>query len=239
MLLRGIHFRARVAAAATVLTLGALHVTHAHTAGGSALLRTNAAFCLAAQYLMADTTETPTVELHGDFESFKKSKTSIAPFGIHQFVQYADDRQSLPTRISCKLKTVDHLQNEYGAQAAGPTQLSCRDLNAIMVRNVFAAMSKEEQARVAIPLARIWLEPDLNSVLGSKWVADYQHVWQAADGGLHLFAKTLHVPYEHWLWRFAPERFRGVYYCHLVAPEYLRALVLGESTAPSLAEGET
>ncbi len=239
MLFKGTHFRLRIAVWATILTVAAVAATGAQATGGAAMTRSNDAFCLAAQYLMADTTKTPTVEVHEDFESFKKSKTSIAPFGIHQFVQYADDRRSLPMRISCKLKTVDHLQSALGAQAAGPTQLACRDLNALMVRNVFAAMSSEDRARVQIPMARIRLEPDVNTVLGSRWVADYQHVWQDAEDELHLTAKTLHVPYEHWLWRFAPERFRGVYYCHLVAPEYLRALVLGERAAPAASEGDS
>ena len=210
-----------------VLLLAGQVEAGAHTA----LTRTNDAFCIAAQYLLADTTQNAQIEIHSDFESFKKSKTSIAPLTIHQYVQYAADDSRRPLRISCKLATVDHLQSAFGAAAAGP-QHSCQDLNHLMVDQVFAALTTEEHARVKLPPESFSFEPDLNTVLGSKWVADYQYIWQDADGSVHLLAKALHVPYQHWLWRFAPERFRGVYYCHLVAPEYLRAIMLGAVVAP-------
>ncbi|MBK6599682.1 MAG: hypothetical protein IPG25_18080 [Proteobacteria bacterium] len=232
-----IHRQSR-AALGVGLLMFALCSAPVQAASGAALTRTNGGFCLAAQYLLSETTETPSVELQTDFKAFQKSKTSVTPFTIQQFVQYADDESQQPRRISCKLKTADHLQHAFGAQAAGPAQHSCRDLNHLMARNVFAALTEEQRARLQFPLEQIRLEPDLNTVLGSKWVADYQFVWRDADG-LHLLAKALHVPYEHWLWRIAPERFRGVYYCHLIAPEYLRALMLGDVSAPNPAAGDS
>jgi hypothetical protein len=196
------------------------------------LAATNDSFCEVAQYLISSTTQKPTTVVHKDYEAFKKSKTSVTPLEIHQFVTYADAAGTQPMRISCKLKTVDHLVSQFGATGAGPQQNTCRDLNHIMVRNVYATLVLEGQADVKFPLERIRLEPDDNHFMGSAWVSDYQSVWGTPDGGMHLLAKTLHVPYTHWLWQFAPEKFRGVYYCHLVAPEYLRALMLGQVAVP-------
>ncbi len=202
-------------------------------AGSAPLANTNAAFCEVAQYLISNTAQRPRNVMHGDYESFKKSKTRIEPFETHQFVSYADAAHTQPMRISCKMKTVDHIVAHYGAAAAGPIQNTCRDLNHRIANNVFAALTEEQRARAKYPLAKIVLEPDRKHLMGSKWVSDYQSLWATPDGTLHLLAKALHVEYTDWIWRWAPERFRGVYYCHLVAPEHLRAMILGEQSAPA------
>jgi hypothetical protein len=220
--------RGALSVAALVMLLGVAPPAKA----GLPLATTNDSFCEVAQYLISSTAQKPANVIHKDYESFKKSKTSIAPFEIHQFVTYADAAGTQPMRISCKLKTVDHLVAQFGATAAGPQQNTCKDLNHIMARNVYATMVLEGATDVKFPLERIRLEPDDNHFMGSAWVSDYQSLWGTPDGGMHLLAKTLHVPYTHWLWQFAPEKFRGVYYCHLVAPEYLRALMLGQVAVP-------
>jgi hypothetical protein len=210
-------------------------VSVSETGAAAPLAATNDSFCEVAQYLISNTAQKPRNVVHADYESFKKSKTSIDPFETHQFVTYADADKRSPQRISCKLKTVDHLASRFGAAAAGPVQNTCRDLNHRIARSVFATIPEGARASLKYPLDKIRLEGDVNSLMGSKWVADYQHVWAAPDGRLHVFAKTLHVEYTDWLWRWAPEKFRGVYYCHLIAPEYLRALMLGAAQAPAKA----
>jgi hypothetical protein len=199
---------------------------------GTALTRTNDSFCEIAQYYSADTARKPATVVHADFDSFKKSKTQIEPLEIHQFVQFANDDRKAPRRISCKLKSRDHLVSHYGAAAAGTVQHTCRDLHHRMVRNVFESLSAAERARVRFPLERIRLEPDTKTLRGSAWVTEYSYVWEHAGDDLHLAAKALHVDYTDWRWRLAPEKFRGVYYCHLIAPEYLRAILLGTESPP-------
>jgi hypothetical protein len=49
----------------------------------------------------------------------------------------------------------------------------------------------------------------------------------------HLLARTLRVDWQNRWLAWAPGRLRGAYFCHLVAPEYLRRLVLGEARAPA------
>jgi hypothetical protein len=198
------------------------------------LTATNERFCEVTQYLLANTTQRSENVVHPDYEAFKKSKTRVNPLQTHQFVLYADAARTQPTRVSCKMKTVDHLVLQFGVAAAGPAQNSCRDLNHRIARNVFQSLDATEQARAVFPLARIRLEPDQTVIVGSKWVSDFQHVWQSGNE-LHLFSKALHVDFTDWLWRLAPEKFRGAYYCHLIAPEYLRRIVLGEVAAPSQA----
>jgi hypothetical protein len=229
-------YESQVARRVTALFLGLATVVLASQANaGLPLTRTNDSFCEIAQYYIADTAKKPNTVVHADFDSFKKSKTKIDPLEIHQFVLYADDARLQPRRISCKFKSVDHLVTYYGAAAAGTRQHSCRDLHHRMTRNVFGSLSADERTRVRFPLERIRLEADVTTLLGSKWVADFSYVWETADGELHLASKALPVDYTDWLWRLAPEKFRGVYYCHLIAPEYLRAIMLGAESPPARA----
>ncbi|MCS6947512.1 MAG: hypothetical protein NZM12_07850, partial [Steroidobacteraceae bacterium] len=78
----------------------------------------------------------------------------------------------------------------------------------------------------------VMLDGDDVRVIGSGWIEPYEFAYIGNGGHLHLFAKALHVDWTDWRWRLAPERFRGALYCHLAAPEYIRALMLGEMTAP-------
>jgi hypothetical protein len=204
-----------------------------HATAATPLTRTNDSFCEIAQYFSANTARKAATVVHADFESFKKSKTRIAPLEIHQYVQYADSAKLQPRRISCKLKSVDHLVEHYGAADAGPEQRTCRDLHHRMALNVMQSLTPAEQAAGRFPLERIRLEGDRKTLLGSKWIADFSFVWASPDGDLHLASKALHVDYTDWVWRLAPEKFRGVYYCHLIAPEYLRAILTGQESPPA------
>jgi hypothetical protein len=77
------------------------------------------------------------------------------------------------------------------------------------------------------------LHEDENRVTGSSWTAPYQHVWGEGDR-VHVRAKALLVLWDDWRWKLAPDRFRGMHYCHLITSEYARALMLGQLRAPPL-----
>ncbi len=218
--------------ASAMLVAVAVAVFGSSAMAAAPLTQTNDSFCEIAQYFSANTARKAATIVHADFESFKKSKTRIEPLEIHQYVQYADTDRRQPQRISCKLKSVDHLVSRYGAADAGPEQRSCRDLHHRMVLNVVASLTSEERATLRFPLDRIQLEGDRKTLLGSKWIADFSYVWATPDGNLHLASKALHVDYTDWLWKIAPEKFRGVYYCHLIAPEHLRAILTGREPPP-------
>lgn len=191
-------------------------------------LASSAETCAIAQKAFTATSSPFEVVMHPDFESFKLSKSSARPFVIHGFVQ-TDASTGLPQRVSCKTKTADLLQETWGAQTARATDRSCRDLNRGTVMAVWQGLDPAQRASVTDRPDRILLEADTNAYMGSRWITDYPFVWRDEDGGLHIHAKALTVEWDDWKFAWAPDRLRGVRYCHLVAPEYLRAIMLGEA----------
>jgi hypothetical protein len=194
-------------------------------AGGLAV--TDEAFCTHAQQAMAGTQRPSTNVVHTDFVAFRKSKTTIRPLETHQFVQ-TEPGSSRPMRVSCKLKTPDQINLEYGARSAADAPKSCRDLHAGIVAAVYARLTPQQRAR-AIPREKVILEPDEWTILGSTWVKDFPFAYAGEGGRLHLASKSLHVDWTNRWFAWAPNSVRGVYYCHLAAPEYVKRLVLGDA----------
>lgn len=217
-------------------TLAALMLASALAAGTSAAgdravvampLTSGPDTCAIAQKEFAGAGLPFEVVMHPDFESFKLSKSSARPFVIHGFVQ-KEASTGLPQRVSCKTKTADLLQETWGADTATASGRSCRDLNRGTVMAVWNSLDARQRARVTDPPDRILLESDTNAYMGSRWITDYPFVWRDEGGLLHIHAKALTVEWADWKFAWAPDRIRGVKYCHLIAPEYLRAIMLGD-----------
>jgi hypothetical protein len=166
--------------------------------------------------------------VYPSYEGFKESKTKIDPIEIGQFV--ITDAIS-PTRISCKTKTSDHLQDRYGQDAAKGDK-SCADINRATMDAVYGALTDDEKAKLKIVRADVVIEPDQTVFMGSQWVEDYDFVYRGPEAKMHLLGKSLYVTWTNLAFKWAPERFRGVRYCHLIAPEYAKRLVLGEAQVP-------
>lgn len=194
---------------------------------------TSDSFCVGVQQALAGTNLPMRNDVHDTFESFKKSKVSIQPLTIHQFVLFDDSARTQPLRISCKTKTADQLNETYGANSATGGGAQCRDIHRAIVKSTWNGLTPEERARSADAPNRILLDADRNTYMGSRWVSDYDYVYRDAEGRLHLFAKTLHVAWDDWRFAWAPDRVRGVQYCHLIAPEHLRRIMLGEVSLPN------
>jgi hypothetical protein len=187
-------------------------------------------FCARAQALVAGTTRPTRVTVHEDYESFKESKAAIRPLEIHQYVLREEGTGRGAMRISCKLKSADQILEVYGAGAARPPDRSCADVNRATADAVYGSLGREEGARIAIPRERLHFDEDDNRLMGSRWVESYPFVYRS-DRGLHLAARSLHIDWTDVRFAWAPDRLRGVHYCHLIAPEYLRRLILGEVQA--------
>ena len=139
-----------------------------------------------------------------------------------------------PMRVSCKVKTPDHLNAEYGPGTATGRGVGCIDINRDTARGVYAGLEPAERARLKNPGSTLSFEPDEITFMGSSWVGEFPFAYTGQDGKLHLQAKALRVDWENVWLSWAPDRLRGALYCHLIAPEYLRRLILGETTAPAL-----
>jgi hypothetical protein len=187
-------------------------------------------FCGRVQQTFAGTTLEPRNTVYADYQAFRESKTVVRPLQTHQFV--LRDAGGVPLRVSCKVKTPDHLNAEYGPGTAQDRGVTCRDINRETARRVYAELGATDAKRVQVPLARVVFEDDETTFMGSGWVGPYEFAWGGTDGRLHILAKALRVDWDNVWLSWAPDRLRGAYYCHLVAPEYLHRLALGEMTAP-------
>jgi hypothetical protein len=216
---------------AAVLTAAAavLCVAPRTQAAGPGATSTRDDFCTAVQLALAGTTLMPKNTIHTDWIAFRESKPGIQPLESQQYVEYEDAARTRPKRISCKTKTWDHLIEFYGdgsARTGGAA--NCRDMNRDTVLSVWRALAPEERARAKHPPQALMLDGDDNRKTGSAWVEPYEFVYRATDGRIHMLSKALYVPWNEWPWKLAPAAFRGTYYCHLIAPEYARRVMLGE-----------
>src|SRR5690606_28653837 len=101
--------------------------------------------------------------VHDDEESFRKSKTRVRPLTTHQYVLRSDDGRNLPRRVSCKVKTPDHIIAEYGASAAtAGDDFRCRDLNRAVARRVCEGLDADQGSALHIPEASLVFDDDLS-----------------------------------------------------------------------------
>lgn len=222
------------AVAAALLAL-ASHPSGAQPAPAApGLDRSHPGFCAEAQRRLTGTTLSATNVVETAFEPFKKSKPAVQPLRTHQFLEA--DAAGRPLELSCKTKSADHLRSVHGAAAAGADR-SCRDLHRDMVNEVWRALTSAERARAAHPPWRVMLDADSSSYTGSSWVKTRAEATRGADGRLHLRAAGLFAEWEDWRWKVMPESFRGNHYCHLVAPEHIRRLMLGDDPLAALPTG--
>ncbi len=213
---------------ATVLLL-AVHCAHA------GMTVTTDDFCIRVQQLVAGTRMLPDSNtIYTDYQAFRESKTGVRPLTNHQYVMPEPGTANSPMRISCKIKTPDHLNAEYGPGTATDRGLGCTDINRDTARRVYAELDSNEKNGVRIAATQLVFEPDVSTFMGSSWVGEFPFAWTGLDGKLHLQAKLLRVDWDNVWLSWAPDRLRGALYCHLVAPEYLRRLVLGAALAPPL-----
>ena len=212
--------------AAAAIVIGALANAATPALVGASV--TTPDFCVRVQQQLVGTSMIAQNVVDTDYDAFVKSKPVVRPLQIHQYVWPESAISAKPMRISCKSKSADHLNSAYGAGTAMGEMATCRDVIRSTVLAVYAALPAADRARVKLPPQQIMLDPDERAYVGSKWLAPYTFAYTGADGKLHLRGKTLLAEWDDWRWKIMPERFRGNHYCHLIAPEYVRRLMLGE-----------
>jgi hypothetical protein len=219
---------------------GATGPLHAGVAPSPAFGSTNPDFCIEAQRRSAGVSIPVRNVIHTDFEAFVESKPGVDPLETQQYVEYADGDRSKPLRISCKLKTADHIRAAHGAAAASAVENPnvCREINRATILEVWRRLDATTRATAAVPPQRIMLDGDRNEIIGPRWIEPYPFVYAGDAGTVHVRAKALLVHWDDWRWKIAPASFRGTHYCHLIAPEYARDLMLGRATAPTTAPAD-
>ena len=217
--------------AAVACLAGCAASSPAAPATDAKLLTASAAeFCAEAQHIVSRTDKAGDFVVHPDLDGFIKSKTNINPLTLHVYVWPAPDDPGRAVAISCKMKSADHLNAAFGPATAGPDGL-CQDMNRETLR----------QVRALLPAAadrQLVLDPDENvfnekqpAATGPDWLAPFLLAAEDDGGTLTIRSKGFRVD---WLDpRFArfDARVRGVHYCHLIAPTYLRDLLAGSAAA--------
>ena len=186
-------------------------------------------FCTIVQRRLVDTTLPITNQIQPTKDAFKESKAAANPLVTQQFLER--DAQGRLIGISCKTKSADHLRAEHGPSAARDPALpprSCRDQHREMVNQIWAATEPKDRAASVFAPHQVMLDADTASYTGSGWIGSLAEAYLGDDGKLHLRASALFAEWEDWRWKIMPKSFRGNHYCQLVAPERIRALMLGE-----------
>jgi len=188
-------------------------------------------FCLEAQQLVVNTTHPFQLRRYQDLEGFIRSKAEIAPPTVKQYVWYEDENQTRPVMISCKLKSADHLNLVFGPGTAGPGG-HCQDMNRLTVERSSAA----RRASVQLPVEEPGLNEEEPGMTGPDWLAPFTLSSRDADGTLIVHTKGFRVDFSDPRFADMPAPFRGIHYCHFIAPEYLERLLEGDA-APGLVVG--
>jgi|GEM_PF-992504 len=196
-------------------------------------------YCLVAQRVVVRTNVAMELVVHNDFDDFVKSKAIInGPNQRPEIQQYnwLDAKGNL-LGISCKLKNTDHLTLTYGPEAAGPEQ-TCQEMN----RQVHGLLSTELGLDAFSNYKAVIFDPnespgnpDSPGMTGPLWLKPYVMAYSSPRKGnpeLHIVSKGFVVAFSDPQFADAPERFRGVHYCHFVAPEQLRSLMTGATSPP-------
>lgn len=193
--------------------------------------RTTDSFCVDAQKEIVSSTIVARNEVLTDLAAFTKSKPIVRPLTTTQHVWLESTAAgAAPMMVSCKMKTADHLVSEYGEAAAG-SDIGCSGVNSITLQNVLLSLSSSERRRLKFKGSKqVIMDPDIVTAMGPIWLEPFALARIDERGNLHLQSKAMRNDWLDPRYLQAPPQFRGTRYCHLVAPEYLKKLLLGEIT---------
>lgn len=184
-------------------------------------------FCIAAQQFLASTAMRGENRVFTDMPSYRHSKPQARPLRIYQVVTYAG---STPIVVSCKVKTAAQLRATYGPQAAG-AQRSCPDLTRLARDQAVAALRAAGEDAAAARAAAFVIDANEPYVTGQSYLGDFQAIYAAADGRVHLASPGLYQDFDAWYTRLLPERLQGQCYCHLPTVDYIEAVARGAMPA--------
>jgi len=185
-------------------------------------------FCLEAQQVVVNTSHPFLIQLHQDTEAFVRSKAEIDPPRVHQFIWYEDSAGTRPAMVSCKLKSADHLNLVFGEGTAGPPG-NCQDMNQLTLARVLAARGGDRPAVMLDPAETV-SNAEQPGMTGPDWLLPAALATRGEDGVLVIHAKGFRVEFLDPRVLDAPPPFRGVHYCHFIAPDYLARLLDGQAT---------
>jgi hypothetical protein len=188
-------------------------------------------YCRIAQQIVTQTMQPVDVRVHDTFDGFVKSKAIIPDTAgaipeIQQFNWL--DPQGAVVGVSCKLKSADHLNLVYGDGTAGPDGL-CQDMNRHVYRALIDSTTGVLYTQVVFDENETVMNDGQPTMTGPDWLKPYEATFLDDGGRLHIRAKGFQVDFTDPRFTRAPARFRGVHYCHFIAPDHLLAVMSGNA----------
>jgi hypothetical protein len=187
-------------------------------------------FCGRAQAFVTGSTPRVTNTVHDGLESFRRSVPIAQPLTTQQY-DWPDDRRAprSATMISCKLVTADRVKAVHGPQAAR-TETSCEQVNRYTLAAVLASLSPAERERALFGQGKkVRFERDRPQASAEAWYSPYELASVDAAGRLRLVAQAWRVDWGNPKQAQLPQDARGVHFCHFIAPDRLRHLLLDPS----------
>jgi hypothetical protein len=189
-------------------------------------------YCAVAQKEVASSRVPARNVLMTDYQAFSRASPQVKPLETMQYVAYSDSQHARARMISCKLHSAERIRSEYGANAAGEPA-SCARLNRRTLDAVMASLTEKQKKKMpfkgSVP---VMLEPDLQATSESDWLQEFTMVQTDAGGTLRIRAKSLstQAPAPRGNGKAAGKVTRQ--YCHLIAPDYLKRILVGEVKLP-------
>jgi hypothetical protein len=192
-------------------------------------------YCLEAQRVVTRTTVPMKLVVHDDFDAFVKSKAVIEGPTIHQFNWYSPAGSI--QGYSCKMKSADHLNIEFGDGTAGPDGY-CHDMN-MQVYELLQAQSPDSRfTEVIFDYSERLDTKEQASMIGPTWLKPFTMTYVDTDGNLHVATKGFVINFADPRYQKFPASWRGTHYCHLIAPDYLADLLRNKAEADAVIGGE-
>ncbi len=186
---------------------------------------TSTDFCVTVQKILANTEITGTNEIFNNMPDYRHSKPEPNPLLIFQVVTY--DEVS-PILVSCKVKTADHLQAEYGEDAAGP-QVYCPAVTSMVRAQAVSELKAEGNAAAATAAEGFILDNTEPFLMGSDYLSDFEPVYIGKDGAIHIASPGLQSNWDSWISYIMPDRLLGQTYCHLTTVAYMKRIAKGDA----------
>lgn len=219
-------------------------------------------FCERAQQIIVDLPQWAVVVSHTDLNAFvgsssapyegtnlsayngKGSLGTSLPLTVQQLVTYREvpsNNWEMPVVISCKMKDAESINHYFGEiwepYGIAAVQRDCKYVNQVVVADVYGSLTASERRYLRHQQSSIVYDNDQMAGAGPSWVYPLPEPPPVAtignDGRLHIKGYAIQVPRSNTDPNVGADK-KGVYYCHLPAPEYVRALVTGQIPGPFL-----
>jgi hypothetical protein len=191
-------------------------------------------YCAVAQKEIATSRVPARNVLVTDYQAFARARPSVKPLETLQYVGFADSQHKSPRMISCKLHSAERIRAEYGATAAGEST-TCARLNRRTLDAVMLSLTDRQKKKMPFKgTIGVLLDPDEQATSEDQWLESFSMVQTDAGGTLRIRAKSLR---GNGKLRVSSNGATtgGRQYCHLIAPDYLKRILLGE-VQPSKSE---